>query len=451
MPMIYNEDTGQYEFVSDGVYNGPASMGNSAPNVDPQTLRALGYVPDIAIGTEYVSGAGGNKFTNALDYYKYLYGDGVTQTDVNGETYYKTPNGADAYLPGTTPLTYNPPPSMGSQLALGAIAAMAGAGLMGAGSGGAAAGTAAEGAGGLSLSGATPGLELGSLGNYGGSGLLSEGLGTSVVNGAFPSAAQFGSSLAAAAPGALSFAPSVTPGLELGSLGGYGGTGAVSEGLGTSVVNSAFPAATELAGALPAATGAAGAAGAVSNAASAGSALSRIMDGSATASDWTSVLGNLGATGLGLAGANSQSNALKDVYNQQMSLGAPYRDMLAQSYQPGFSMANQPDFQNALNLGADAVARATSTKANTFDPGAQMEMNKYVSGNLALPALQNYRSQLGTFGQLGTNTAGAAALGQAQSQGGTYNALGYGLGQLTQPDNPFKGLLSQFGKSAFSF
>lgn len=277
-------------------------------------------------------------------------------------------------------------------------------------------------------------------------------------------------------------------GLELGALGGLGGVGSIGSGLGTSAIDSFFPGAVNLAGPstvapsvpnfmdyinsgsiggstptptppIPGASsvgngvGLTEAAQAGSAAAGATSAIGRILGGNATDSDWASVLGNLGATGLGLAGANSQSNALKDVYNQQMTLGAPYRDMLAQSYQPGFSMANQPDFMNALNIGADAAARATSAKSgNPVDnPGAYAEMQKYISGSLALPQLNTYRSQLGSFGQLGTNTAGAAALGGAQSQGGTYNALGYGLGQLTQPDNPFKGLLSNFGKSGFSF
>ena len=188
--------------------------------------------------------------------------------------------------------------------------------------------------------------------------------------------------------------------------------------------------------------------------AAAGSAFSRLMDGTATASDWASVLGTVGATGLGLAGANAQANALKDVYNQQMTLGQPYRDRLNASYQPGFNLAqSDPAYQGALDTAAQAAARATSAQSGNpvGNPGAYAEMQKYITNSTALPYLQNYRSQLGTFGQLGTNTAGAAALGGAQSQGGTYNALGYGLGQLTQPDNPFKGLLSNFGKSGFSF
>jgi hypothetical protein len=45
-----------------------------------------------------------------------------------------------------------------------------------------------------------------------------------------------------------------------------------------------------------------------------------------------------------------------------------------------------------------------------------------------LPALSNYRGQLGQFGGLGLNTSGAAQLGGAGVAGGGLNAIGYGLG-----------------------
>jgi hypothetical protein len=174
--------------------------------------------------------------------------------------------------------------------------------------------------------------------------------------------------------------------------------------------------------------------------------MSRILDGTATAADYLSVGGNVLGPLLGVAGSNAQSDAFGDIAQQYLDMGAPYRNLLQQSYAPGFSMANQPDFQNALDIGAQAAARATSAKVgNPVDnPGAYSEMEKYISGSLALPQLNTYRSQLGTFGQMGTNQAGTAQMGEAQAQGGAYNALGYGLGQLTQPDNPFKGLLDQF-------
>ncbi len=174
--------------------------------------------------------------------------------------------------------------------------------------------------------------------------------------------------------------------------------------------------------------------------------LSKLFSGDAGTSDYLKLGGNLLGAGLGVAGANQQAQSYGDIANKFMDMGAPYRGLLQQSYQPGFSMANQPDFMNALDVGSQAAARATSAKSgNPVDnPGAYAEMNKYISGSLALPQLNTYRSQLGTFGQLGTSQAGQAMGNQAQAQGGMYDALGYGVGQLTQPENPLKGLLDQF-------
>jgi len=99
---------------------------------DALNMRKQGYMPDVGLGDwKNTTGAGGQRFSNILDYYRYLYGDGVTPEQVNGETWYKTPNGADAILPGRTPLSYNPPPSKGSQLTKAGILALASAGLTG--------------------------------------------------------------------------------------------------------------------------------------------------------------------------------------------------------------------------------------------------------------------------------------------------------------------------------
>ena len=173
--------------------------------------------------------------------------------------------------------------------------------------------------------------------------------------------------------------------------------------------------------------------------------LARLLNLGKTGSDALAVGGNLLGAGLGAYGANQQANSYGDIANKFMDMGAPYRGLLEQSYQPGFSMANQPDFMNALDIGSQAAARATSAKAGNpvGNPGAYADMQKYISGSLALPQLNTYRSQLGTFGQLGTSQAGQAMGNQTQAQGGVYDALGYGIGQATQPDNPFKGLLDQ--------
>jgi hypothetical protein len=127
-------------------------------------------------------------------------------------------------------------------------------------------------------------------------------------------------------------------------------------------------------------------------------------------------------------------------------LGAPHRARLEASYAPGFDLAKQdPAFQGALDQSSNAVLRGLSTKGNPFDnPGGLREANKYVTQNVALPQLNTYRSQLGSFGQLGTNTAGTAGLNAAQSSGGKYDALGYGLSQMTQPANPFEDMMKKY-------
>jgi hypothetical protein len=70
-----------------------------------------------------------------------------------------------------------------------------------------------------------------------------------------------------------------------------------------------------------------------------------------------------------------------------------------------------------------------------------------VMENTALPAISNYRSQLGTFGQLGTNTAGAASLGAVPAAGGVYDAIGAGLYNATKEQDPFMSTMASLYKS----
>ena len=150
---------------------------------------------------------------------------------------------------------------------------------------------------------------------------------------------------------------------------------------------------------------------------------------------YANLSGSALATLLGLVGSSQQADAYKDVSDKYFGMGAPYRSRLEASYAPDFTMANQPDFMNALDIGAQAAARATSAKVgNPVDnPGAYAEMQKYISGSLALPQLNTYRSQLGTFGQLGTNMAGTADMTAAGQGGNMYNALGVGIDQIFNP------------------
>ena len=139
--------------------------------------------------------------------------------------------------------------------------------------------------------------------------------------------------------------------------------------------------------------------------------------------------------GLGYLGAGQQADALENVYNQQSAIGAPYRNTLAASYQPGFNLWDQPGYAGAFNQSADAAARAVSAKSgNPYgSPGAMAEIQGSLMNNAFLPALANYRGQLGQFGNLGLNTSGQAALMGAQQAGSQLDAVGYGVGTALNP------------------
>jgi hypothetical protein len=158
-------------------------------------------------------------------------------------------------------------------------------------------------------------------------------------------------------------------------------------------------------------------------------------------SSLTSLLGKIAPAALGAYGANQQANSYQDMMNQYFSLGAPYRSLLQQSYQPGFDISKEPGYQNAMDTTMNTYMRAASAGnaqgvagGNPFNnPGAFMESQKYLAGNLALPYLQNYRSGLSSSGQLGLGPAAQFGGNSIQSQGGVYDAIGYGLGEIFNP------------------
>lgn len=393
-------------------------------------LRSLGYMPELGLyaGFDRLSGAGGNSFANDMDYYTWLYGPGVTQESVNGETFYKTPNGADAYLPGRAPGTISSPDSnftMIPTLALGSILGLG------------------------ALNGAFG--SLGGLGEMGFTDAASAGLaGDSMVAPMGADALTFGGGNLGSQFGtsALGLGDAATWGGGLGSefgtaalgLGGAGGYTPSSFNFMDYIKNGVLPNGTTTT--VPEFPDGSWGANLMSGAKSLFSGDNLIKN-----------LGALGAAGLGAYGANQQADAYGNLASQYMNMGQPYRDKLLQSYQPGFDLASaDPAFQGALDQAGQSAARATSARAgNPVDnPGAYAEMQKYITNSVALPQLNTYRSQLGSFGQLGTNQAGTAQMGQIQSQGGMYDALGYGLGQVTQPENPLKGLLDQFSKQTIN-
>lgn len=167
----------------------------------------------------------------------------------------------------------------------------------------------------------------------------------------------------------------------------------------------------------------------------ASSAASRILDGTATAADWTSVLGALGQTGLGIYAGNQQADATSALGDRILNMGAPSLARYEASFQPGFNLWEQPGYGDALNTSWETgLRRASASAGNPLDnPGVMGELNKNIMGTLGLPALQNYREtnraagfgNVPQYAQIQTN-----AIGQ---QGGAWEAAGSGLENLLNP------------------
>ena len=152
--------------------------------------------------------------------------------------------------------------------------------------------------------------------------------------------------------------------------------------------------------------------------------------------DLISLAGRLGAAGLGALASNKQASALKNLAGQYTEYGAPYRAMLAQSYaNPSAFLANNPDIKAAVDQGTSALARALSVRGNPAQSGtALQEMQNYATQGL-YGQLGNERQRLANFGGLTALTSAVPSL-SAQAIGansGLYNALGYGLQQVTNP------------------
>ena len=204
----------------------------------------------------------------------------------------------------------------------------------------------------------------------------------------------------------------------------------------------------------PLATGGAAAMGVGSAAApaAAGGLLSSLNNTLGTNVTGGSLASGLLQGGLGYLGANQQADAIQDVANQNLALGAPYRDLLGQSYGQDFDLWSQPGYEDALTRAADISSRSWSAKAGNpaGNPTAQAGIYRDVLNEAFLPAMSNYRGQLGQFGGLGLNTSGQAQLMGAQQAGSGLDAIGYGVGTALNPQPDWAKIL-QGGSNSSPF
>lgn len=260
-------------------------------------------------------------------------------------------------------------------------------------------------------------------------------------------------SMTAQAPGATAtdatLANAGTLGADAGAAGAFDMGGATGTGLEYGMQAGPGTVTDFSVGAGQTAGGAATAAGigpAAPSAAATGTALSRIIDGTGTTADWTSVLGNVAGTGLGMYAANQTNDALAGVAQQYFDIGAPARARNEASYQPGFDLFSQPGYGAAFDETANRLTRQWSPRGNPANnPGIQGGILESAWNNSYLPTLSNYRGQNMQAGGLGLNTSGQAGMMGAGNAGAATNAGAYGLGSIVNQQPNWQDIFNNSG------
>jgi hypothetical protein len=159
-------------------------------------------------------------------------------------------------------------------------------------------------------------------------------------------------------------------------------------------------------------------------------------DGSADGGALMSLLGKLGAAGLGAYGSSQQSNALTELANKYSEYGAPSRARFEASMTPGFDPSTIPGYAGALDSSSKSIlARLSATGGNPFgNPAGLVQANKDIVSGTAMPALGEYQRLNLSAGGLGNLNAAVPALqqGAINADGNVLSALGYGLNAATQ-------------------
>lgn len=162
--------------------------------------------------------------------------------------------------------------------------------------------------------------------------------------------------------------------------------------------------------------------------------------------------GSLAAAGLGAYASNQQAGSLQALNNQYLGFGAPSRARYEASYAPGFTMANEPGYKDALDQTAKATLHGLSTQGNPAgSPNAWASSLSDIYQKTAYPALQTYRNQNANTGGIGTLTAAApgAATGAINAQGNVFNAVGGGLNDIFNPPKSLAQQLAELKQSGY--
>lgn len=172
------------------------------------------------------------------------------------------------------------------------------------------------------------------------------------------------------------------------------------------------------------------------------SLLGRIINGSGTASDWTSLLGTLGATGLGVLGANKQSDALTQIANQSRADRAPF---LNQS----LGWLNNPE---SYYSGAPAQA-AMKGVLHGLSVNGNPANNPTAMASATEAGLRNWQNAVTGFGNIGLSgqdSRNQLLSNAATADRGVTASLASGLGTLTQPQDDLASMIRRLKAAGLS-
>lgn len=170
--------------------------------------------------------------------------------------------------------------------------------------------------------------------------------------------------------------------------------------------------------------------------AAAKSTLGKLLSGQGTQQDWASLLGTLGSTGLGVLGSNQQSDALTQIANQSRSDRAPFLNAATGWLNNPSSYYSSEPAQAAMK----GVLHGLSVNGNPAN-------NPTALASATEAGLRNWQNAVTGFGNIGLSgqdSRNSLLSNAAAADSNVYNALGYGLNNLTQPKQSLSDLMKAF-------
>jgi hypothetical protein len=129
---------------------------------------------------------------------------------------------------------------------------------------------------------------------------------------------------------------------------------------------------------------------------------------------------------------HQQAKAFKDMSDQFLGMGAPYREQLQTLTNDPMSFLNSPAVQGAVQQGTDTLARSLSMGGNPIGSGNALQALQSFSTNEQLNRLGAERDRLSRMGGLESFNAAvpSSMINAINSQASQYDALGPLLGLL---------------------